>query len=134
MPLFKDYALIGRFFISGGFSTLAYIALSICLNHYFPIGMIYNHVIAYALCIPLSYILQSRYAFRYTGSHYKASGKFMVLTVVGFLTGVVITCCVDAYNVHYVVGTFLVAVLIPVMNYVVMKIWVFSMPESRMGR
>ncbi len=130
MRLFKKYMLIGRFVVSGTATTILYALLSLILNYYFKDNMMLNHVAAYFFSVPVSYLLQSLYTFRYKGSHFKASAKFFVLTTVGFFTGIIIVHFVEILNIHYVYGTILVSGFIPLINYIIMRLWVFSKTAS----
>lgn len=114
-----------RFGFSGGISTFLYGFFALAFGWATDLAPVTIHLLAFFLCLPVSYTLQRVFTFSFKGSISRSAGKFAVLSVSGMLIGTVIVGVVEKIGVSPYWGTVTVMVAIPVTSYFVMKIWIF---------
>ncbi|MGB3024328.1 GtrA family protein [Paradevosia shaoguanensis] len=126
----KRLRQVVRFGLAGGASTLFYMIVAtilVAVGHVQPVPA---SIAAYLLSLGVSYGLQSRFTFRQSGKSAAQAARFLVTALVGLaLSYGLVYLASDVLHLWPVVGNVAVCILIPVANYFVFKLWVFS-PET----
>ena len=116
-----------RFGAAGIASTLFYFAAIAALLAGTGLRPVLASALAYLLALGLSYLLQSRFAFRAATDSTAQVARFVVTAFVGlaFSSGAmfVVTAVLSWPGIA---GAAIVCVLIPVANYLVFRSWVFA--------
>ncbi len=127
-------ALLSRFSLVGALATIVYFIVA-------NVGLLVSDadaaqisVFAYLVGMVVSYLGQSRVTFQVSGANLSQVARFCVLSSAGL--------AISYYAVHFAQfglgiaplwGTIAVSLLVPVMSFIVMKLWVFKSPESVPG-
>lgn len=82
---------VTRFGVAGAFTTGAYLALTFGFSRFDPSSPVWASIVAYLLCIVLSFVLQKHFAFRAGGAVRFEFPRFALASLVGLLlsTGIV---------------------------------------------
>ncbi|WP_144379110.1 GtrA family protein [Mesorhizobium amorphae] len=128
-----------RFGLAGAASTLVYFVLVNALVLVAGTSPVTASVISYLGSLFLSYALQSRFAFRVKSDSGSQMARFMLTSLCGLCMSFAIMILVnDVLKAPYIVGALAICVLIPTVNYLIFRIWVFRpdhdlipAPESR---
>lgn len=116
-----------RFGISGLLSTAFYFALANLYVIAFGMKPVWASVIAYAIAIGFSYSMQSRYTFRVRQDSRDQVLRFVVTSVSGLAISYWVVWLFNDYlGARYWVGPAFVCIIIPVINFVIFKRWVFA--------
>lgn len=115
-----------RFGFSGGIGTLLYGLLAISMSYLSQLDAMAVHVLAYALCVPVSYLLQRNFTFRYEGQHRVAILKFITAAVLAFCVSTLLVQLIKDSGYPEYLGTLIVMVIVPVSSYLTMQLWVFT--------
>ncbi|WP_095048547.1 GtrA family protein [Pseudomonas sp. Irchel s3h9] len=73
----------------------------------------------------MSYTLNSRFTFRLPMS-FLGYRRFLLVSLVSLALTLLITSVIEFLGWHYGVGLILAILVVPVLNYLVMKVWAFS--------
>jgi putative flippase GtrA len=124
--------LIVRFGLTGVTTTLVYFFLTNAFVLLLGIPPVVASVCAYLLSVGISYLLQSRFTFRVNSDSVDQVVRFAVTS----LAGLAASWCVMAFAVAvlewpYLTGALAVCVLIPAINFFVLRGWVFAVGERR---
>jgi len=124
--------LILRFGVSGVTTTLAYFVLTNVFVLSRMMTPVLSSVCAYVISVAISYLMQSRFTFRVNGDSLDQLARFVVMS----LAGLVVSWCVMALTVDllhwpYLTGAIGVCVIIPALNFFLMRGWVFGTRGSR---
>lgn len=124
--------LILRFGVSGVTTTLAYFVLTNAFVLSRMMTPVFSSVCAYVISVAISYLMQSRFTFRINGDSLDQVVRFVVMS----LAGLVVSWCVMALTVDllhwpYLTGAIGVCVIIPVLNFFLMRGWVFAVRARR---
>lgn len=116
-----------RFGLAGIVATLAYFLLTNALVLVARMPPVAASVCAYLLSLGISYLLQSRFTFRVNTDSADQVARFVITSVAGLLVSwCVMAIAVDVLSWSYFVGTAVICVLIPLVNYFVFRGWVFA--------
>ncbi|MDI1264415.1 MAG: GtrA family protein [bacterium] len=116
-----------RFGVSGVTTTLIYFFLTNALVLVFGISPVASSVSSYLVSVVISYLLQSRFAFRVKDDGFDQIVRFVVTS----LAGLAVSWCVMAFAVGlmhwpYLWGAIGVCVVVPILNFFVLRGWVFA--------
>ena len=123
-------AQLVRFALSGGLATILYAVVAIGLARATELDAIAVHVLAYFICIPMSYLLQRGYTFRHTGSRAVSGLRFLVVATTAFLASTVAVILAEMAELPPNAGTLAVIVIVPTTSYLMMRMWVFRQEEN----
>ena len=119
--------LVVRFGVTGVTTTLVYFVLTnaFVLSSMMPPAL--SSVCAYVISVAISYVMQSRFTFRVNGLSLDQVARFIVMS----LAGLVVSWCamaltVDVLQWPYLTGAIGTCVIIPVLNFFVLRGWVFT--------
>ena len=116
-----------RFAIVGASATLAYAVFAVLFEHAAGLDPLLGHLLAFWLAIPLSFVGQCYFAFRYQGRKLPAFGRFAFTAVGAFLISTGVSYYTnDVLEMPYYVGVGITVVIIPLFSFVVYLFWVFA--------
>jgi putative flippase GtrA len=126
--------LVVRFGLTGLTTTHVYFFLTNAFVLLLGMPPAVASVCAYLLSIGISYLLQSRFTFRVNSDSVDQVVRFVVTS----LAGLAVSWGVMAFTLvvlewPYLSGALLVCVLIPAINFLVFRGWVFAMSEGENG-
>ncbi|AUA32235.1 GtrA family protein [Pseudomonas sp. SGAir0191] len=81
--------------------------------------------IAFCFANVMSYLLNSRFTFR-TPASFLGYRRFLAVSLLSLGLTLLITSVVEHLGLHYAVGLVMVIFVVPVLNYLVMKLWAFK--------
>jgi putative flippase GtrA len=117
---------LARFGIAGLVATACYFILANSFAHLLALPPQYASVLAYALSVVVSYLLQSRFTFARSSAPGQMR-RFALASAFGlFLSFAIVKVAEDFLHWPLVVASLIVCVAIPVSNYLLMKVWVFK--------
>lgn len=127
-------SLFTKFATVGAFATLTYLILANAMMKFTDLADEWASVIAYLGGMIVSYFGQSKLTFGVRSAQLAQIGKFIVMSVIGLsISFGVVQFASQAHpgSSHY--ATLAVAIAVPAMSFIVMKIWVFAQtsPKSR---
>jgi putative flippase GtrA len=115
-----------RFGLVGICATLVYVLISLVANEALRIAPVPSSVLAQAVAFGVSYIGHSAYSFRVKTNHRVIFWRFMVITGLTFILATVTTWLIaDAAGLSPRIAIATVALLIPAVNYICNRFWVF---------
>lgn len=118
---------IFRFGTVGGLATLAYFVVASGLTFLWPGHELGVSLLAYSLCIALSYTLQRTVTFRSRGVVKAEATRFTLVSVFGLLvSSAIVLVSTSVLNLSPYTAYLLVLVTIPVANYVLFSRYVFQ--------
>nr|WP_180882754.1 GtrA family protein [Mesorhizobium loti] len=128
--------------MAGAASTLVYFVLVNALVLVVGISPVAASVMSYLGSLFLSYTLQSRFAFRVKSGSRSQIARFTLTSLCGLcMSFAIMILANDVLKAPYIVGALAICVLIPTVNYLIFRMWVFrpdhdliSTPESRTDR
>jgi len=85
--------------------------------------------IAFMFANVMSYCINSRFTFR-TPISFKGYRRFLLVSLLSLALTLVITSLGEYLGLHYGFGLMLVIFIVPVLNYLVMKMWAFAPTSS----
>ncbi|NRB01682.1 MAG: GtrA family protein [Rhodobacteraceae bacterium] len=108
------------------FYVLAYTGLTAV-----GLSLVVANAVAYGMAILVQYAGQAVYTFRRQFFDAAQASRFFVMTLCGYLAAALITSAIaPALGWPHVQAAVIVAVWIPLQNYIFMKIWVFAQKEK----
>ena len=114
-----------RFGLVGVANTAVHAGIVIALMEAFaPLAFVANGV-AFVFANLMSYALNSRFTFK-TPVSFLSYQRFLLVSLVSLALTLLITSLVEYLGWHYGVGLIMVILVVPVLNYLVMKIWAFG--------
>ena len=119
--------LVVRFGVTGVTTTLVYFVLTNAFVLSSMMPPVLSSVCAYVISVAISYVMQSRFTFRVNGLSLDQVARFIVMS----LAGLVVSWCamaltVDVLHWPYLTGAIGTCVIIPVLNFFVLRGWVFT--------
>ena len=122
-------AMTMRFGSVGITATLLYLCLALLLQWTCALSAVLASVMAYAIAALFSYFAHRNFTFGATNSHATAMPRFTVTTVCGLALSLALPLLLhDWLGLPGYVPFIAVCVLVPVINLVVLRLWVF--PDS----
>jgi|HubBroStandDraft_1064217.scaffolds.fasta_scaffold00855_14 putative flippase GtrA len=126
---------LGRFGLVGLLSTLLYGAVAVIGNNWTTLGGEAVNIIAFCTSSIWSYAGHYHITFRSDAAHRSSLVKFFALCGAGFGISSAIVVVNDRLGLPRNLATAIVAAILPVTNFLVMQLWVFTrrraVPASR---
>ena len=115
-----------RFGLTGILATLTHSVVFICLIELFGIRPLYATVPAFLSALLVSYLLNYRWTFDASGPHQRMLPRYTLVSITGLGLNLLITYwVVDVLRGDYLWALLLVIVTVPVMTFLLSKLWVF---------
>jgi putative flippase GtrA len=114
-----------RFGLVGVANTAVHAGIVIALMEAFVPPAFLANGIAFVFANLMSYALNSRFTFR-TPLSFLGYRRFLFVSLVSLALTLLITSVVEIVGWHYGVGLAMVILVVPVLNYLVMKVWAFA--------
>ena len=116
-----------RFAISGGLSTILYGVFAVLFGFLTSFSAMTSHIVAYILCVPVSYLLQRNFTFKHKGNHKIAVPKFITAFIAAFaISTITVEILVNNLGFAKEIGTISVMIIVPIVSYLTMQLWVFK--------
>ncbi|MDH3768897.1 MAG: GtrA family protein [Gammaproteobacteria bacterium] len=116
-----------RYLLVGGALTVTYILLTIAIIELLQWPALLSSISAFALNLPISYLGHRYGTFQAEGSHRLQARRFTLAMTVSFTVSTIsIVVIVNVMSKHYALALLATAVLVPMINFVVLKQWVFA--------
>jgi putative flippase GtrA len=125
-----DRFSIVRYFASGVTLAFVYTVTVVALVDWLHwCGPVWASMISFALWTPGAYLAHRHFTFRHERADGSSPVKFFVSFVVRLAaSALVVTVAVDYFGLHYIVGILLNWFVLPLINYFILKLWVFAAP------
>lgn len=86
--------------------------------------------ISFVLWTPVSYFVHRDFTFRFAHRYRSAGIKYLVSFFLRLAaSALVVAVAIDYFQLHYLVGALMNWIVLPMINYFVLKLWVFTAPE-----
>jgi putative flippase GtrA len=115
-----------RFALAGGLATALYGLFAVLLHQVLDVSNLAIHTMAFVLAIPVSYLGQSLFTFRYRGARTPALGRFAVVSLAAFLASSAATHAAAVSGAHFIVGVVVTMLIVPLVSFFAMLLWVFA--------
>ncbi|MBL1277264.1 MAG: GtrA family protein [Ectothiorhodospiraceae bacterium] len=123
-------ATAARFAVSGGLATLTHVSVAIVMIEWFSVRPVFAAGIAFAVALVISYSLNYHWTFSASGPHRVMLPRFVLVAILGLLLNIGITySVVDMAGYWYGYALMLVVISVPIMTFVLSKLWVFVQAE-----
>jgi len=121
-----------RYLVSGVAISTAYTVTVLLLVSTFQVmGPVPASTLSFLIWTPISYAVHRDFTFRYEGSQQAAVVKFLITFVARLgASAYVVYFSTQVMGWNYLVGVFGNWVVLPLINYIVLTLWVFAMPTS----
>lgn len=127
MPEWRKKWRLPIFLAIGLFNTGAFFVLASILTYFFGFGPRAAAYISYAVLIPVSFFGHRRITFGSNGSVSWEWVKFCVIQITNILIiGLVTSVAEEIPVLAGWVSFAIISILIPVLNFIVLQLWVFS--------
>jgi putative flippase GtrA len=113
-----------RFGLVGGINTLVFILIVASLNVFLSIPQTLANLVAFAVANAFAYVLHSRITFR-TKIMFVTYWRFTFGASATAITVVLCGLVGDVYSVDYRIVLILTNLMIPIVNFLVMRFWVW---------
>ncbi len=124
--------LIARFGLVGILATAFYFLLVNVLVLGFHIEASASSVYSYAVSVIFSYALQSRVTFGVMNDSRRQIGRFLLTSLAGLAISYwVMVFFTETLSAPYVIGGVMICILIPLINFAMLKYWVFTEHNDR---
>ena len=114
-----------RFGLVGVANTAVHAGIVIALMELLAPPAFIANGIAFCFANVMSYLLNSRFTFRIPAS-LLGYRRFLAVSLVSLGLTLLITSVVEYLGLHYAVGLVMAIFVVPVLNYLVMKLWAFK--------
>lgn len=114
-----------RFGLVGVANTLAHACVVIALMEAFAPPAFVANGVAFMLANLMSYVLNSRFTFS-TPVSFTGYRRFLLVSLVSLALTLLITLVAEYLGWHYGIGLVMVILIVPILNYLVMKAWAFA--------
>lgn len=114
-----------RFGLVGVANTVVHAGIVIALMETFAPPAFLANGVAFMFANLMSYVLNSRFTFKIPVS-FLCYRRFLLVSLLSLVLTLLITSIVEYQGWHYGVGLILVILVVPALNYLVMKMWAFS--------
>ncbi|EJN18800.1 putative membrane protein [Pseudomonas sp. GM78] len=119
---YHEFIIFG---LVGVANTAVHASIVIALMEIFAPPAFVANGVAFVFANLMSYALNSRFTFK-TPVSFLGYRRFLVVSLVSLALTLLITSIVEYLGWHYGVGLVMVILVVPVLNYLVMKIWAFA--------
>ncbi|MEQ8701331.1 MAG: GtrA family protein [Bauldia litoralis] len=120
-----------RFGIAGLLSTAFYFVVANLIVLVSTMDPAWASLGAYLLAIVFSYTVQSRFTYRVKQDSAPQIIRFLLTSGLGLAVSYwVVWICTELFSFPFWVGPFSVCIIVPVMNYFIFSLWVFSGERS----
>lgn len=114
-----------RFGLVGVSNTTVHAGIVVALMELLTPPAFVANGVAFMFANVMSYILNSRFTFR-TPSSFVGYRRFLLISLLSLGLTLTFTSMVEYFGGHYAFGLLMVIFVVPVLNYMVMKIWAFT--------
>ncbi|WP_249582808.1 GtrA family protein [Pseudomonas viridiflava] len=114
-----------RFGLVGVANTAVHAGIVIALMEVFAPPAFVANGVAFIFANLMSYALNSRFTFR-TPVSFAGYRRFLLVSLVSLALTLLITSIVEYLGWHYGIGLIMVIFVVPVLNYLVMRMWAFA--------
>ncbi|EKT4485181.1 GtrA family protein [Pseudomonas putida] len=114
-----------RFGLVGVTNTAVHAGIVVALMELLAPPAFVANGVAFMFANVMSYILNSRFTFR-TPASFLGYRRFLLVSLVSLGLTLAITSLVEYLGWHYAFGLLMVIFVVPVLNYMVMKLWAFT--------
>jgi putative flippase GtrA len=114
-----------RYTLVGVLSTSAYIAIALLLLYVFDMSLLAANICAFFVPMAISYFGNALWSFEAKGE-FRSFGKFSCVSVLTLTLMVVSSRSVSEAGLPPYFGILIVAVAIPVISFLLQKLWVFN--------
>ncbi|KXF82730.1 GtrA family protein [Enterovibrio coralii] len=118
---------IFRFALTGGLASLTHIAVAFAVIHLWATNTLFANVVGFSCAFFLSYFLQSTFVFRQHLS-LKNALRFFSVQFLALLISQIISEFFQ--NINPYLRVLIVVFLIPLVTYIIHKLWTFSEPAK----
>lgn len=119
-----------RFAVSGGLATGTHALVFVTLIEWLAVRPLFAAGVAFVLALFVSYGMNYHWTFSVSGPHRIMLPRFFLVAVSGLLLNLGITyAVVDVAGYWYGYALLLVVLLVPLMTFVLSRLWVFSTKE-----
>ncbi|TPJ74363.1 GtrA family protein [Mesorhizobium sp. B2-7-1] len=123
-----------RFLATGIGATLLYALLAAAFSAATPMKPALGSVLAYALAAIFSYAGHKYFTFVSSGAHRFEAPRFAVLTLIGLATSFALPAALsDGLGLPAQIPIALTCLLVPLVNFVVLRHWVFGKALAEPG-
>lgn len=129
LSILRKYHEFIRFGLVGIVNTGVHTGIVIALMETLAPPAYFANGIAFMFANVMSYCMNSRFTF-HTPISFKGYRKFLLVSLVSLALTLAITSLVEYLGFHYGFGLMLVIFVVPVLNYLVMKMWAFGPASS----
>ncbi len=117
---------IAAFVGIGAVNTAAFFLLSNALHEFVGLGVVVSGYLAYAVLVPVSFFGHRRITFSSTGSISREWIRFCVIQAINLVVIGVVTTFSESGAIPGWLAFAAISVLIPMLNFVIFQLWVFS--------
>jgi putative flippase GtrA len=128
--LFHEVSKLLRFSISGALNSALYGLFSVAFTGLTDWSVTAVHALAFFLCVPVSYLLQRDFTFRYHGPSGQSAFRFFMLMALLFAVGLVTVALVQWLDRSRYIGIVLAILVIPFTSFIAMRYWIFRLPRD----
>lgn len=114
-----------RFGLVGVANTMVHAGIVIALMEALAPPAFVANGVAFVFANLMSYSLNSRFTFK-TPVSFLGYRRFLLVSLVSLALTLLVTLVVGYLGWHYGVGLIMVILVVPVLNYMVMKVWAFA--------
>lgn len=126
-----SYRLV-RFLVTGVGATLLYAFLAEVFSAALPMNPALGSVLAYALAAIFSYAGHKYFTFASGGAHRFEVPRFLILTLVGLAISFALPAVLSGWlGLPMRIPVGLTCILVPLVNYIVLRHWVFGQATLR---
>lgn len=125
MIIHAKYHEFIRFGLVGVANTVVHAGIVIALMEALAPPAFVANGVAFVFANLMSYGLNSRFTFK-TPVSFTGYWRFLLVSLVSLALTLLITSVVEYLGWHYGVGLVMVILMVPILNYLVMKIWAFA--------
>ena len=127
-PFLSLFKYFGRFSIVGVATTILYFILSNLLIHFKVASPMVCSSVVYGMLVIASFLGHSKFTFNVNHQNTNQFTKFLILSVCGIaLSNLIIFVSSDLLSLQPFIAIFLVTMIIPFLNFFLIKFWVFRL-------
>lgn len=119
-----------RFGLVGVTATLTYLGTSNALIYLVRVDPVLASIAGYVAGMAASFLGQSRYTFQVRRISKRHVSRFVALSIAGLLMSYYGIVWAEAWELAALWGTLGVAVLVPLVSFLTMKLWVFVVTDA----